>query len=243
MNDTLNILLGELIGTMVLIILGNGVCASANFKNMFAKKVGANWLLIAFGWGFAVFCGVAISIQVLKGHAHLNPAVTVYFMINQRGANLGLLFGMIAMQILGAMLAQVILNFLNWKHIVENDAELLKASSCTGPSHRKSWFRNISYEMIGTMILLAGVMAGDYHKLTVVFFVMAIGMSIGSVTGYAINPARDFGPRLVYFLTTKAFGKKMQNIVSADFRYGLVPIFAPIVAGLIMGGFSLLINR
>lgn len=243
MNTTVNILLGELIGIMVLIILGNGVCASVNYKNMFAKQVGANWLLIAFGWGFAVFCGVVISIQVLKGNAHLNPAVTVYFMINQKGANIGLLFAMIAMQLLGAMIAQIILNSLNWKHIIENDAEMLKASSCTGPSHRKAWFRNISYEMLGTMILLTGVMAGDYHKLTGVFFVMAIVMTLGSVTGCAINPARDFGPRVIYFLTAKAFNKKLQNPVSADFRYGLVPLLAPIAAGLIMGGFSLLINQ
>ncbi|WP_027122284.1 MIP/aquaporin family protein [[Mycoplasma] imitans] len=243
MSTTANILLGELIGTMVLIILGNGVVASVKFKNMYAKLTNPNWVLIALAWGFAVFCAVAISIQVLKGHAHLNPAVTVYFMINQKGANIGLLFGMIGMQMLGAMLGQTILNVINWKHIIENDAELLKGASCTGPSHRKAWFQNISYEVLGTALLLGGVMAGDYHKLTVVFFVMAIGISLGSVTGYAINPVRDFGPRLVYFMTAKMFGKKLKNVISADFKYSLIPLFAPIGAALIMGGLSLLINK
>ncbi|TNK83560.1 aquaporin family protein [Mycoplasmopsis pullorum] len=258
MSDMVKILIGELLGTFALVLLGNGVVASVKFKNMFAANTRPNWVLITLAWGFAVFVGVIIANAFSTG-AHLNPAVTVFATIKGlKGTNAAgtvILKGVvyIVAQFIGAALAQVTLNFLNWQHIKENDAELLKGSSCTGPSHRKAFAQNFGYEFIGTLVLLAFILASGFGSnkmmiennnfgldvlgpVPVTFVVMAIGMSLGSVTGYAINPARDLAPRLVYFATTKLFKKQIKNPVSPDFAYGLsVPVAAPLFAGVVMG--------
>ncbi|APJ38166.1 MIP/aquaporin family protein [Mycoplasmopsis pullorum] len=249
MSDMVKILIGELLGTFALVLLGNGVVASVKFKNMFAANTRPNWVLITLAWGFAVFVGVIIANAFSTG-AHLNPAVTVFLTIKGlKGTDAAaavILKGVvyIVAQFIGAALAQVTLNFLNWQHIKENDAELLKGSSCTGPAHRKAFAQNFGYEFIGTVVLLASILAFAFGSnrldalgpIPVTFVVMAIGMSLGSVTGYAINPARDLAPRLVYFATTKLFKKQIKNPVSPDFAYGLsVPVAAPLFAGVVMG--------
>ncbi|MEE3928136.1 MIP/aquaporin family protein [Mycoplasmopsis ciconiae] len=253
--------LSELVGTFFLILLGNGVNASNSFKNMFAKKTGGNWVVIILGWGFAVMAGIiaALAISNFAG-AHLNPAVTMFAFISALvdKANVGttsgaLLFGFaivyIIAQFLGAMIAQTLLNVMNWQHIKENELAVLKGTSCTGPSHRNAWFNNGLYEFMGTFVLLFIILAvsknanagGSFQGtiLPVVFIVMSIGLSLGSATGYAINPARDLGPRIIYFATAKLYGKKLINPVSADFTYGLlIPGLMPMLAGIVVGFIS-----
>lgn len=252
-------LLGELLGTFILILLGCGVNASNSFKKMFAKNSGGNWVLIAFGWAFAVMCGVLVANAFSSG-AHLNPAVTLFVTLsdlskesvkNNINTHIGAALLYIIMQFIGAMLAASLLVFINWKHIIENDAIVLKSTLATGPSHPKAHVQNFAYELVGTLVLVGVILgfskgdnAGISHlgPLPVTFLVAAIGMSLGSVTGYAINPARDLAPRLVYFATSKIFPKKINNIVSADFKYGLINAgLAPALSGLMIGGIALAI--
>ncbi|WP_025755605.1 MIP/aquaporin family protein [Mycoplasmopsis cricetuli] len=250
----------ELIGTMVLIILGNGVCASLNYKKMFAKATG-NWVAIILGWGFAVFCGVLASSGIYSiltaglgdgklpyelGAAHLNPAVTIGLLMSKlKQPEIGKLFGLaivyIIAQLIGAMLGQVVLNFINYKHIIENPSLALKNSSCTVPSHREAFIQNFSYEFVGTAILIGliftfGKVVSNLGPIPVTFVVMSIGLSLGSATGYAINPARDLGPRIVYAITLKFLKEKLDKNTSADFTYGLtIPVASPIVSGTVVG--------
>ncbi|UUM19595.1 MULTISPECIES: MIP/aquaporin family protein [unclassified Mycoplasma] len=250
----------ELIGTMFLILLGNGVCASLNYPKMYAKNVGGNWVAIIMGWGLAVLVGVVVSsalfkamtpenINPLLGAAHLNPAVTIAVFLKSgsqiTGSHFGLAIVYIIAQLLGAALGQTILNFINYKHIIENPSGLLKDSSCTGSTHRESWLHSMSYEIVGTVVLLSVVFgAGSLAKMEggwiVSLAVMGIGLSLGSVTGYAINPARDLAPRFVYYVTTKLLAKKMSGeIVSPDFKYGLlVPVLSPILGAIFVGAIA-----
>lgn len=271
-------LLGELLGTFILILLGCGVNASNSFKKMFAKNSGGNWVLIAFGWAFGVMCGVLVA-NAFNSGAHLNPAVTLFVTLSDLskesvksniGTHIGAALLYIVMQFIGAILAASLLVFINWKHVIENDAVVLKSTLSTGPSHPKAHVQNFAYELVGTLVLVGVILAfskganaghsvlmnaeegivkvsygGISHlgPLPVTFLVAAIGMSLGSVTGYAINPARDLGPRLVYFATSKIFPKKINNIVSADFKYGLINAgLAPALSGLIIGGIALTIS-
>lgn len=241
--------LSEFIGTMVLIILGNGVCASANFKNMFAHKT-QNWVLITFGWAIAVFGGIVASQAFTDSVAHLNPAVTVYNLIktfaegtkSSAGTVIGTHFLYIVGQIVGAFVGQVILNVINWNHIKENELSALKGSSCTGPSHQGKFAQNMMYEFLGTAILIGIIHAGSLNPnfavlgtMKVPWIILGIGMSLGSATGYAINPVRDLVPRLVYFLTVKLMFKDVKDAPSADWKYGLlVPGLAPLLAGVVV---------
>ncbi|QZE12681.1 aquaporin family protein [Mycoplasma sp. Ms02] len=253
-------ILGELFGTAVLIIFGNGVVASASFKNMFAKNNRNNWVLITLAWGLAVLMGVITAVGIGAPTAYLNPAVAVFdFVANvgKEGVNVGhavLSFVLLTLAtFVGAALGQAALNFINWRHIKENDAAVLKGSSCTGPSHRDAFVQNFSYELLGTLLLIGLIVLvgrngnaatpelGFVGHFGVTAIVMAIGMSLGSVTGYAINPARDLSPRLVFLATQKLFGKHIQNHTSADLSYGLsVPFAAPLLGGLIVGALTYL---
>lgn len=255
-NTPLGLLfLSELFGTFFLILLGNGVNASNSFKNMFAHKTGGNWVVIILGWGFAVMIGVLVALGISNfAGAQLNPAVTMFVLISAlQGATsstAGLMVGIAIMnivaQFLGAIFAQIILNIINWQHIKENNAAVLKGTSCTAPSHPGKWFNNMSYEFLGTVVLLVVILSvgrklnngGSFQStmLPVVLTVMAIGLSLGSATGYAINPARDLGPRLVYFATAKIFKSKLIEPVPADFKYGLlVPGLMPMIGGIVVG--------
>ncbi|UUD36524.1 aquaporin family protein [Mycoplasmopsis citelli] len=254
--------ISELIGTMILILLGNGVNASVSFKKMYAHNSRANWVAIIMGWGFAVLVGVITSASLFNaivgkgtagdlsiGSAHLNPAVTVALFVKTGSAITGTHFGLaivyIIAQFLGAALGQSILNFINYKHILENPAATLKGTSCTGSTHREAWLQNVSYEFVGTAVLLAVVLGSSaLAKMEagwlVSLAVMGIGLSLGSATGYAINPARDLAPRMVYYLTTKLLKDKMQGeIVSPDWNYGLlVPGLSPILGAVFVGAIA-----
>lgn len=236
----------EFLGTMVLIFLGNGVVASVSFKRMFANQSG-KWIVIAMAWGLAVMCGVFVSTS-MGGSAHLNPAVSIMVLISSKGVDFTFVRFVlyIIAQFAGAMIAQVILNFLNWKHIKETELSTVRGAHCTAPAYEnfgtdKAIIHNLGYEYFGTLVLCGVIVAfgGRYNTslgvLPVTLLVISIGLSLGSSTGYAINPARDLGPRIVYFIMTKTLIKTNQSGVSANWSYSWVPVVAPLAAGMTVG--------
>ena len=224
--------MGEFMGTMVLILLGNGVVAGVLLKR--SKAEGAGWLTIATAWGLAVFAGVFTATAWGSADAHLNPAITVAAAIITGDTHKLAIY--IPAQILGAMVGAFLVWVTYWPHWeVTEDADAKLACFCTGPAIRKP-VANVIAEIIGTFILFLVISAitskavGGEHGLAiglspflVGLLVWGIGMSLGGVTGYAINPARDFGPRLVHTLCPIA-GKR-----NSDWSYAWVPIIGPII--------------
>lgn len=217
----------ELLGTMILIILGNGVVAGVVLNKSKAQNSG--WIVITFGWGFAVMVAA-----YMVGHysgAYLNPAVTVGFALAGKlpWAEVG---PMIAAQMIGAFLGAVVvwLHYLpHWKETEDAGAKLAVFS--TAPAI-KSPFANLLSEIIGTFVLVLvllswgakGVVFADgLQTLVVGFLIVAIGMSLGGTTGYAINPARDLGPRIAHAVLPIA-GKG-----SSDWGYAWIPVAGPMI--------------
>ena len=204
--------LGEVVGTAVLILLGDGVVAGVLLNR--SKSQNGGWVVITWAWGLAVLAGVFTSLAVSDGVAHLNPAVTL---------------GLAA---IGATL--VWLAYL--PHWAETEDPGLKlAVYSTGPAIRNT-AANLITEVIGTFMLVFGVVALGYPAnaglagvtgLGVALLVVGIGMSLGGPTGYAINPARDLGPRIMHFILPIA-GKG-----DSDWGYSWVPVVGPIVGGVI----------
>lgn len=227
--------LGEFVGTMVLILLGNGVVGGVLLNR--SKAEGAGWLAITTGWALAVFAGVAVAISIGDSDAHLNPAFTLASVLMTGNAER--LVTYIPAQILGAMAGAVLvwLFYLpHWPVTKEQDKKL--ACFSTSPAIR-SVGSNFLSEVIGTFVLVLGAaalvskrlapggVAPGLGPLLVGGVVWSIGLSLGATTGYAINPARDLGPRLVHTLFPIA-GKG-----SSDWRYAWVPIFGPLCGGAI----------
>lgn len=231
---------GEFIGTFILILLGNGVVANVNLEKTHSK--GAGWIVITAGWGMAVYVGVVVSADM--SGAHLNPAVT-----------LGLAFSglfewakvvpFIIAQILGAMLgASVVYLFFAQHFKITTAPGAKKACFCTAPAIR-NYKSNFFSEVIGTFVLIFAVLLitlpqlnyvtlgsekvgmGSLGALPVALVVFSIGMSLGGTTGYAINPARDLGPRIIHSFL------KLNNKDNSDWKYAWIPVFGPIAgAGL-----------
>ncbi|WP_420632363.1 MIP/aquaporin family protein [Candidatus Leptofilum sp.] len=224
--------LGELLGTMILIILGDGVVANV----LLAKSKGENagWMVITSGWAFAVMAGVFTAIAFGSDAAHINPAVTIGFAV--RDGDWSNVAPFIVAQLIGAFIGAVIvwLAYLgHWKET--SDPGLKLAVFSTGPAIRNTT-SNIITEVIGTFVLLFGVhaiFAGGVSDALGPFLVGAlvwgIGLSLGGPTGYAINPARDLGPRIAHFLLPIA-GKG-----DSDWGYAWIPVVAPIVGGILAG--------
>jgi glycerol uptake facilitator protein len=225
--------LGEFIGTAVLILLGNGVVGGVLLAG--SKAENAGWMAIATGWGLAVFAGVAVAISIGDTDAHLNPAFTVASVLMTGHAERLLTY--IPAQILGAMLGAFLVWLLYLPHWEPTkDAGKKLACFSTGPAIRRLGSNFVS-EVIGTFVLVLVASSLVSHRLApggvapglgpvlVGALVWSIGLSLGATTGYAINPARDFGPRLVHSLLPIA-GKG-----SSDWSYAWVPIFGPITGG------------
>jgi len=228
---------GELFGTMMLIILGDGVVANVLLNK--SKGQNSGWIVIATGWGLAVMVGVFTAQSFGSLPAHINPAVTVGLAVAGYfdWANAP---GYIVAQILGAFIGGVIV----WLHYLPHWAEtsdtgLKLAVFSTGPAIRNTTTNLIS-EIIGTIILVVGVGAiflGAYADniapalgpFLVGALVWGIGLSLGGPTGYAINPARDLGPRIAHFLLPIA-GKG-----DSDWGYSWIPVVGPIIGGIIGG--------
>ncbi|WP_079478822.1 MIP/aquaporin family protein [Halobacillus salinus] len=217
----------ELIGTMILIIFGGGVVGGVVLKN--TKAEGAGWVVITIAWGLAVTMGV-YAVGSFTG-AHINPAVTLGFAaIGEFPWSKVPLY--ISAQMIGAIIggAIVFLNYLpHWSKTKDKGAKL--AVFATDPAVR-SPFSNLLSEIIGTFVLLMGLLfigANDFteglNPLIVGLLIVAIGMSLGGATGYAINPARDLGPRIAHFLLP------IPGKGGSDWGYSWIPVVGPIIGG------------
>jgi glycerol uptake facilitator len=229
--------LGEFVGTMVLILLGDGVVAGVLLKR--SKAENAGWMAITSAWAFAVLCGVFTANLFGSPDAHLNPAITLAFaMKNGSFQNLA---PFVTAQIAGAFCgaALVWLHYLpHWKET--EDPALKLGVFCTAPAIR-NLAANLFCEVLGTttlivvigaisskLVLSTGPAAGVTPYL-VSCVVWGIGLSLGGTTGYAINPARDFGPRLAHAVLPIA-GKG-----SSDWGYAGIPVVGPAIGGIVAG--------
>ncbi len=233
-------LFGEFLGTFILILLGNGVVANVNLDKTHSK--GAGWIVITAGWGMAVFAAVLISSDM--SGAHLNPAVTFGLAFSGLFAWAKVLPFIIA-QILGSMLGAFIVYLFFKNHFdITTGAGTKKSCFCTSPAIR-NYRNNFFSEVIGTFVLVLAVLLialpqleyvslgstkagmGSLGALPVSLIVFSIGMSLGGTTGYAINPARDFGPRVVHALLP------LKSKDDSDWKYSWIPVLGPIAgAGL-----------
>lgn len=222
--------LGELIGTAILLLLGDGVVANVVLKK--TKGHGSGWIVITFGWGMAVFTGVVIA-SAASG-AHLNPAVSIALAVAGK-FEWNLVPSYIAAQMLGASLGAALV-WLQYKAHFEatDDADAKLAVFCTGPAIRSAGLNLVS-EIIGTFVLVFAVLhfsspsegLGSIDALPVALVVLVIGLSLGGTTGYAINPARDLAPRIMHALLPIP-GKR-----DSDWGYAWVPVVGPIVGGMV----------
>lgn len=226
---------GEFFGTMVLIILGTGVVAGVLLEK--SKAQNAGWIVITTGWAFAVTLGIFTAKTFGSPDAHLNPAVTLAFAIKSGSfANVSVFF---AAQFSGAFAGAIV----TWLHYLPHWGEtknpgLKLAVFSTDPAIRHPIANSIS-EIIGTLVLIIGVYAifsrgsggvsAGVGPLLVGVLVWAIGLSMGGTTGYAINPARDLGPRLAHALLP------IPGKGSSDWRYAWIPVVAPLVGGALAG--------
>jgi len=223
--------LGEFVGTAILIIMGDGVVANVVLNK--TKGNNSGWIVITFGWAMAVFFGVFASTR-LGGSGHLNPAVTLAIAAFHDFQS-EMIPTYLAAQFLGAIAGAIVVWIAYKQHFDETqDANMKLAVFCTGPNIRNAGYNFIT-EFIGTFILLFGAMAispastslGTLNALPVGLLVLGIGLSLGGPTGYAINPARDLGPRIVHFLLPIR-GKR-----DSDWSYSWIPVIAPILGALL----------
>jgi glycerol uptake facilitator protein len=240
----MNILLGELLGTMMLIILGDGVVANvvlAKNKGQGGGGGGA-WIVITAGWAFAVLIGVFTAQAFGSPGAHLNPAVT--FGLLAAGAVLpGAVVYHLIGEFVGAFIGAVIVWLAYMDHFAATEDKGGKlAVFCTGPAIR-STVPNLITEIIGTFVLVLGVgaifqintpisgiqVAGGLGPYLVACLVWGIGLSLGGPTGYAINPARDLSPRIAHFLLP------IPGKGDSDWGYSWVPVVGPIIGGVLAG--------
>jgi len=235
--------LGEFLGTMILILLGDGVVAGVLLKR--SKAEGSGWIVITAGWAFAVMAGVFVAVACGSSDAHLNPAVTLGFAV--RAGSFGKCLPYVAAQLLGAMAGATLV----WVHYLPHwketpDAGLKLACFCTGPAIRNA-AANLISEIIGTAVLVFVVGAifskaiaaggpGALGPYLVASLVWGIGLSLGGTTGYAINPARDFGPRLAHAILPIA-GKG-----GSDWSYAGIPVVGPLLGGVLAGWFLRILN-
>ncbi|SFH89242.1 MIP/aquaporin family protein [Pisciglobus halotolerans] len=226
-TSTMQQLLGEFIGTMVLVLLGDGVVAG----NVLNKSKGENsgWVMITLGWGLAVT--IAVYASGFLSPAHLNPAVTLGMAVAGE-IEWGLVLPYIIAQMLGAFAGAVLVWIQYLPHwAATEDDETKLAVFATGPAIR-SMGANLVSEIIGTIVLVFGLLAftrGEFteglNPLVVGALITSIGLSLGGTTGYAINPARDLGPRIAHQVLPVA-GKG-----HSDWGYSWVPVVGPMIGG------------
>jgi glycerol uptake facilitator protein len=230
---------GEFMGTMVLILMGNGVVANVLLKK--SKGEDSGWIVITTGWALAVMCGIFTSIACGSSDAHMNPAFTLAMAV--RTGDFSRVVPYMTAQMLGAIAGATLvwLHYLpHWQETPDADRKL--ACFCTGPAIRKP-IANLVSEIIGTFVLVmvaaaisaravaVGGPAAGLGPYLVGSLVWGIGLSLGGTTGYAINPARDLGPRIAHALLPVA--KKG----SSDWGYAPVPILGPLIGGVLAGIF------
>ncbi|HCT9180679.1 glycerol transporter [Corynebacterium sp. HMSC056E09] len=238
--------LWEFIGTALLLLLGNGVCAVVNLRTSGAR--GSDWIVIAMGWGLAVFIGASVADPT---GGHLNPAVTIMLAVNG-----SLEWSLVPYYLLGQILGAMLGAFLAWATFKQLfDANNLdEAGNVTGankntggifftkPAHPNNGWNAVT-EFIATCVLLMfiafGPTGGELGPLSyfgVAFVIVSIGLSLGTATGYAINPVRDLGPRIMY-----AFVLPIKDKGDANWGYAWVPVVAPMLAAVAVGLLSMVL--
>lgn len=235
-----NILMGEIVGTMLLILLGDGVVANVLLNK--TKGNSGGWIVITTAWALAVFVG-AYSVASVSG-AHLNPAVTIGLAVAGATAWGDVVIYIIG-QFIGAFIGAVLVYLAYLPHWGETSDKGLKlAVFSTGPAIRNTG-ANLICEIIGTFVLVFGIFAikgavmqsgdgaavpinmGALGIIPVAFLVWAIGLSLGGPTGYAINPARDLGPRIAHFVLP------IPGKGDSDWGYSWIPVVGPIIGAII----------
>lgn len=229
--------LGEFLGTMILILLGDGVVAGVVLNKSKAQSSG--WMVITTGWALGVMCGAFVALACGSSDAHLNPALTLGFAV--RDGSFGKVGPYFGAQLLGAFTGAVLV----WLHYVQHwketpDAWHKLACFCTVPAIR-GWMANLFSEIVGTFVLVlvigaifskkvAGAgLASGLGPYLVGSLVWGIGLSLGGTTGYAINPARDLGPRVAHAVLPIA-GKS-----TSDWSYAPIPVIGPLLGGALAG--------
>lgn len=233
----MNQFFAEFFGTAMILVFGCGVVANVLLNK--TKGNNGGWIVITFGWAIGVFTGVLISAPV--SGAHLNPAVTLALAIAHKFAWAKVPLYILA-QVLGAMFGAGLAWLAYKKHFdATDDADSKLAVFSTMPNIRSYWY-NVLTEIIGTYVLALAVLymaepevgLGALNALPVALVVLGIGLSIGGPTGYAINPARDIGPRIMHFLLPIR-GKR-----DSDWKYSWVPIVAPMIGAALAAGMFLI---
>lgn len=229
----------EFIGTMILVLMGDGVVANVCLKD--TKGNAGGWIVITMGWGLAVFTAVVVSGEF--SGAHINPAVTIGLAVAKAFPLAKVPLFITAQLLGGAAGALVVWLFYRDHYDISTDQDAILATFCTGPAIRRP-VSNVLSEVIGTFVLVLAVLyiaglkvaattveikvgMGSLGALPVAFIVMGIGLSLGGTTGYAINPARDLGPRLIHQLVP------IKNKGASDWAYSWVPIIGPILGALL----------
>jgi glycerol uptake facilitator protein len=234
----------EIIGTAILILLGGGVVANVVLNKTIGNNSG--WMVITTGWALAVY--VAVVITSSYSGAHLNPAVTIGLAVAEKFPWQDVPLYVLA-QMLGAMLGSGTVWVMYRHHFMATEnADAKKAVFCTAPAIRNT-FSNFFSEAIGTFVLVFAVLyftdatltepgtvigLGSLGALPVAFVVWSIGLSLGGTTGYAINPARDLGPRIMHAILP------IKNKASSDWSYAFIPVLGPI-AGACLAAFLMLV--
>ncbi|MEA2249830.1 MAG: glycerol uptake facilitator protein [Solirubrobacteraceae bacterium] len=229
----MSIIGAETIGTALLVLLGDGVVAAVLLAKSKAENSG--WIVITFGWGMAVMVG-AYAVGQFSG-AHLNPAVTLGVWVNG-GIDGGDVPKYLIGEFLGAFIGATLVFVAYYQHFAETEDPGLKlAVFCTGPAIR-NYFFNLLTEIIGTFVLVFGILAilankatgvSGLNALLVGLLVLGIGLSLGGPTGYAINPARDLGPRIMHAILP------IPGKGTSDWAYAWVPVVGPLLGG-VLGG-------
>lgn len=237
-------LLWEFLGTAVLLLLGNGVCATVNLRTSAAR--GSDWIVIAMGWGLGVYLGASIADPT---GGHLNPAVTIMLAVNG-----SLEWSLVPYYLLGQILGAMLGAFLAWATFkqlfdannVDEAGNVTGANKNTGgifftnPAHPNNGWNAVT-EFIATTVLLmfiafgpAGGELGPLSYFGVAFVIVSIGLSLGTPTGYAINPVRDLGPRIMY-----AFVLPIKDKGTGNWSYAWVPVVAPTLSAVAVGLLSI----
>ena len=240
--------LAEFIGTSILLLLGAGVVANVSLKKTNAENQDS-WILITSAWGFAVFVAVFISTQY--SGAHLNPAVTIGLAVAKK-FSWSLVPQYLIAQLTGAMFGSWLAYITYIDHYRETkDEDTVRSTFCTGPAI-KNYKNNLFSEIIGTFVLVFGVLfivgpninidgynvenfgLGSIDALPVGILVWVIGLALGGTTGYAINPARDLGPRIIHQLIPRKNKK-------TEWGYSWIPVVGPSIGGVLAGLIYILI--
>jgi glycerol uptake facilitator protein len=235
----MSLFMAELVGTALLLLLGDGVVANVVLKG--TKGADSGWIVITWGWGMAVFVAV-FTVAAFSG-AHINPAVTIGLAVAGTFS-----WDLVPTYLAGQFLGGALGAFLVWLHYhphfaATEDLDAKLAVFCTGPAIRKTWANFVS-EVIGTFVLVFGVLylaapnvagpnntvggLGALDALPVGLLVLVIGLALGGTTGYAINPARDLSPRIVHALVPMPGGKR-----DSDWGYAWIPVLGPVAGGVL----------